>query len=687
MRSIRRSLIGYFMLLLALAMAGVGLLVDRFARAAIKDREAAEEKGINEMYKTRRREAEEKFNSELMNETKALARELQPKLQLLLGPGQGRGGPKGPAGAKGGAKGPANAPRGGPPQRPEQAARGPDPQLHAPDSEVHEFRLRLAMLELGTAAAPWANLATTFVVEPPIQRARPGGIRIEEYRPLTPLWTAFDSPRILERIREALHNQFDSDEHPGFYQFTMIVNYPAHPGRIIASIRSPRLGGEMPFPSTLAEPRGEDVEYLHDDVKVAGVGRLRRVVRVGGRRPLLFFVQVPPPAGVVPVRMWPFRPQDLIVRFVVQHARPYAELDARLAQEQKDGDDQLARVHRETTEQLGQIREYLGLIGLGSFAALVFGGWLIVARGLAPLRKLSEAVSRVSEKDFRLPVERGELSVELQPILARLTHTLDSLRLAFAREKQAVGDISHELRTPIASLLATIDVSLRKPRSPDQYRTTLGDCRGIAEQLGHLVERIMMLATLDAGTVRTASVHLDGAMLLADCAAVIRPLAEAHGVEFSHRAAGTLELNTDPDKLREVLMNLLHNAVEYNRSGGSVELSARRDGPNIVFEVRDTGIGMAPEVRERIFDRFYRADASRHATCVHSGLGLAIVKEYVERLGGTIAVESTLNVGSTFRVALPAAPAPSDEPDDLPSPIGLARPAPRYRGEPAPTGS
>src|SRR5439155_7383021 len=119
--------------------------------------------------------------------------------------------------------------------------------------------------------------------------------------------------------------------------------------------------------------------------------------------------------------------------------------------------------------------------------------------------------------------------------------------------KQAVGDISHELRTPIASILATIDVSLRKPRTPEQYRTTLEDCRGIARQLGQLGERIMTLATLDAGNARNAIVRTDAAEIANSCAAIIRPLTEAHGLTFNLKADGPLELDPDPDKLREVL--------------------------------------------------------------------------------------------------------------------------------------
>ena len=110
----------------------------------------------------------------------------------------------------------------------------------------------------------------------------------------------------------------------------------------------------------------------------------------------------------------------------------------------------------------------------------------------------------------------------------------------------------------------------------------------------------------------------------------------------------------DPDKLREVLNNLLHNAIQYNRPEGRVELTVARDNGHLRMEVRDTGIGIAPEARAHIFERFYRVDPSRHADGLHAGLGLAIVKGYVDLMGGRIAVDSAEGEGSTFRVELPA---------------------------------
>ena len=195
---------------------------------------------------------------------------------------------------------------------------------------------------------------------------------------------------------------------------------------------------------------------------------------------------------------------------------------------------------------------------------------------------------------------------------------------------------------------------VRRPRTAEQYQKTLEECRAITKQLAHLVERVMTLAYIDADKSQVTRTDADAAELAEGCAAVIRPLSESQNVTFRTEIESPTTVATDPDKLREVMINLLHNAVEYNRPGGEIELRVRpAKGGGAIVEVADTGIGMTPDVQAKIFERFFRADPSRTHTGIHAGLGLAIVKEYVNRLGGTIAVESQLGKGSTFRVTLP----------------------------------
>jgi signal transduction histidine kinase len=172
--------------------------------------------------------------------------------------------------------------------------------------------------------------------------------------------------------------------------------------------------------------------------------------------------------------------------------------------------------------------------------------------------------------------------------------------------------------------------------------------------MNQAVDRLLTLARLDAGVDTLRVQPVDVGVLAEQCAAVARPLAEARGVslEVCRKAPGPVL--ADPDKLREVVNNLLHNAIEYNRPGGSVGLLVARQDGHLDVEVCDTGIGIAPEARGHIFERFYRADPSRTGDGLHTGLGLAIVKEYVDLMGGSITFETAEGRGSTFRVRLPA---------------------------------
>jgi signal transduction histidine kinase len=319
-------------------------------------------------------------------------------------------------------------------------------------------------------------------------------------------------------------------------------------------------------------------------------------------------------------------------------------------------DAQLAQIDSVTEEGVRSLRATLVWAVAAAVVATLLGGWFLVGLGLSPLRRLSEAVSRISAKDFLLPIDPRTLPKEVNPVAERLSQALTQLQAAFEREKRAAADISHELRTPLAALTTTIEVACRKPRTAEQYRETLEECRVIARQMSQLVERMLLLAWIDAGADEVRPEPVEVGDLVGGVAAIAKPLAEVQGLTFKVKLPTRMTVITDPDKLREVVMNLTHNAIEYNRPGGEVELyAAPDDNGGVVLEVRDTGIRMPPEIHDKIFERFFRGDPSRQAAGVHAGLGLAIVKEYVDRLGGRLTVDSTVGKGSRFRIELPNA--------------------------------
>jgi heavy metal sensor kinase len=339
--------------------------------------------------------------------------------------------------------------------------------------------------------------------------------------------------------------------------------------------------------------------------------------------------------------------------FLIQCAADTTHRDGQLKGYEAERDQELAELEQESADTLTALRWQLLGIGLATFAGTFLGGFFLVRHGLAPLHRLSDAVSRVSERDFRLQYDAAKLPLELKPIVERLTQTLEQLERAFTREKQATADISHELRTPLAALLTTTEVALRKSRSAEEYRQLLEDCRGIGQQLSQQVERLLLLARLDAGVDMLRPREVDVGLIAEQCVSLVRPLADARELTLSLHRNGPARLTTDADKFREVLTNLLHNAIEYNRPAGSIDVSVARDNGSLAVEVRDTGIGIAPSARASIFQRFFRADPSRHAAGLHAGLGLAIVKGYVDLMGGAISVESTEGQGTTFRIKLP----------------------------------
>ena len=184
----------------------------------------------------------------------------------------------------------------------------------------------------------------------------------------------------------------------------------------------------------------------------------------------------------------------------------------------------------------------------------------------------------------------------------------------------------------------------------------LEEARASGQHMYGLVERLLTLARLDAGADHLRPREVDVTALADQCASLVRPLAEARGLKLEVHKNGPACVTADPDKLREVFTNLLHNAIEYNKPHGAIDVAVERHNGDVHVEVRDTGIGIAPDARQQIFERFYRSDPSRAAEGLHAGLGLAIVKGYVDLMGGKIDVESTEGQGSTFRVHLPVRP-------------------------------
>ncbi len=295
----------------------------------------------------------------------------------------------------------------------------------------------------------------------------------------------------------------------------------------------------------------------------------------------------------------------------------------------------------------------LTVAGLGVLAAaLVTGAWL-AGRAMRPLQEIGASARRIAAGSHSdridtagLPEELASLAVVLNEGFAQIEKTLD-------RQRQFTADASHELRTPVSVVLAQTQAALARPRQEAEYRHALEACQRSAQRMRRLVESLLTLARLESGE---ESLHLhpvDLNQLARESTEAIQPL--VLGSKLTLRfgpSAGPLPVRGDPDRLAQVLFNLLGNAVAYNQPGGSIIVTTGTSGAEAFVRVSDTGIGISPEHLPRLFERFYRVDASRSNLGGHSGLGLAISQQIVQQHGGRITVESEPGQGSTFTVWL-----------------------------------
>jgi heavy metal sensor kinase len=298
------------------------------------------------------------------------------------------------------------------------------------------------------------------------------------------------------------------------------------------------------------------------------------------------------------------------------------------------------------------------LMGAGG-TVLAFGlggGWWLTSRAIRPIEKISAAATRISAGNLSERINSAEEDNELGRLVGVLNSTFGRLEAAFAQQKQFTADASHELRTPLAVIISEAQTALTRERSADEYRETVEGCLEMAQQMRRLTESLLQLARLDAGQDTFHRDTIDLAERTGACVELVRPLAKKREIEIQCDLAPA-KIVGDPDRLGQIVTNLLSNAIHYNKEGGEIRVTTRLENGVAMLMVSDTGHGIPADELPRVFERFYRADKSRSRAEGRTGLGLAICKAIVDAHGGTIEVASELGKGTTFTVSLPV---PSD---------------------------
>jgi two-component system sensor histidine kinase BaeS len=293
-------------------------------------------------------------------------------------------------------------------------------------------------------------------------------------------------------------------------------------------------------------------------------------------------------------------------------------------------------------------------------AVLAVAGSLLVSRRVVrPIRVLTGASYRLGKGDLaeRVPVVGRD---ELAGLAQSFNRMADSLQRGEERQRRLIADVAHELRTPLANLRGYLEALKDGVVSPDPELFASLHEEAVLQQ--RIVDDLQDLALAEAGSLVYHRSRVDLAELLETCRTAHQAVAETAGVRLAVSAEQPGCVEADPDRLRQVLGNLVGNALRATAAGGSITLAARREGVGAVITVADTGTGIAREHLPYVFDRFWRADAARDRATGGSGLGLAIARQLVNDHGGSIRVASEPGAGTTFTIRLPSEPAGTTAP-------------------------
>ena len=305
-----------------------------------------------------------------------------------------------------------------------------------------------------------------------------------------------------------------------------------------------------------------------------------------------------------------------------------------------------------TRELVGHLRAGLLAVWIGSILLGLIGGFFLTRRALRPLQQLGATARHViASGDLSLRVPDGGSRDELDE-LARLFNGVLARNQALVRGmREALDNVAHDLRTPLTRLRTGAEVALAGASDGAQLRDALADTIEESERVLAMLTTLMDISEAETGVMKLERAPVDLSELVRETIDVYHHVAEERAVRIVTHLGPAVTVAGDRGRLRQLVANLVDNAIKYSRAGGQVELTTTRDEAGATLVVADSGAGIAPADLPRIWQRLYRGDQSRSERGL--GLGLSFVKAIAEAHGGTVAVESEPDVGARFTVRLP----------------------------------
>jgi heavy metal sensor kinase len=289
----------------------------------------------------------------------------------------------------------------------------------------------------------------------------------------------------------------------------------------------------------------------------------------------------------------------------------------------------------------------------------IVGGYLLMRRPLRPLHEIATIAEQITSRNLNERLPENQTGDEIEQLTKALNRMMSRLEESFHHVQRFSADVSHEIRTPLAILRGELEDLIRSADLTSDSRNSAASALEEAERLSTVAEQLLEMTRLEAGEMLAASSRVNFSELTRNAVDQMRLLAQEKQITLRFAGNETVHVIADPVRLRQVVVNLVDNAIKYTPGGGTISVSNRRMDGKAVLDVSDTGIGIPQESLPHLFERFYRVDGARSRQLGGTGLGLAIVKSICTAFGGTVTVQSSVGGGTTFRVELPLEPGTS----------------------------
>ncbi len=278
-------------------------------------------------------------------------------------------------------------------------------------------------------------------------------------------------------------------------------------------------------------------------------------------------------------------------------------------------------------------------------------GWLLIRKALSGVSKITDTAQNISGNNLEARVSGTGSKDELDRLALTFNSMLDRIEELVKSIREMSDNIAHDLKTPIARIRGFAELALIHEENFENYRTMASNTIEESDRLLDMINTMLVISKAEAGKGEFDFQQIDLSKMIQEACDLFEPLAEDKTISFDTSIESHIMITADIKMLQRAVSNLLDNAIKYTPSGGRVSVTVEKPEENVAIKIKDTGIGIHAANFEKIFDRFYRADASR--TTSGTGLGLSLARTIIRRHHGDITLKSDLKKGTTFKITLP----------------------------------